>query len=82
MVSLQYVIDSICASVTGECIFKMIEALLCQGSFTIAEIIPLIQSKDRSLDAGSAEMIAKAALENMAQHGNIRIEGENIFPAS
>ena len=35
MPSVQYVIDSICASVTVECVYKMIEALLSQGQFAI-----------------------------------------------
>ncbi len=78
MPSLQYVIDSICSSVTVECVYRIIEALLEQGPTTISEIIPLVQTKDRSLDPGSARQIAKAALEDMAQRGIIRIEGENI----
>ena len=82
MPSLQYIIDSICASVTVECVYKIIEALLSQGPFTVAEILPLIQSKDRSLDVGSAKMIAKAALDDMAQRGIIRIEGDNIYSAN
>jgi hypothetical protein len=61
---------------------KIIEALLSQGPSTIAEILPLIQTKDRSLDSGSAKMIAKAALDDMAQRGVIRIEGDNIYPAN
>jgi hypothetical protein len=81
MPSVQYVIDSICASVTVECVYKMIEALLSEGSFDLAEIVPLIQSKDRSLDAGSAKMIAKAALDDMAQRGIIRIEGDMVNSA-
>jgi hypothetical protein len=82
MPSVQYVIDSICASVTVDCVYKMIEALQSQGSFTLAEILPLIQSKDRSLDLGSAKLIAKAALDDMAQRGIIRIEGDNIYSAN
>jgi hypothetical protein len=42
----------------------------------------MIQTKDRSLDLQSARMIAKAALDDMAQHGIIRIEGENIHFAN
>jgi hypothetical protein len=57
----------------------MIEALLSQGQCTIDEVLPLIQTKDRSLDLESARMIAKAAVDDMAQHGIIRIEGENLF---
>ena len=82
MPSVQYVIDSICASVTVECVYKMIEALLSQGQFTIDEVIPMIQTKDRSLDLQSAKMIAKAALDDMAQRGIIRVEGENIHSAN
>jgi len=82
MASLQYIIDSMCASVTVECVYKIIEALLSQGPFTVAEILPLIQSKDRSLDLGSAKMIANAALDDMGQRGIIRIEGDNIFSAN
>jgi hypothetical protein len=81
MPSLQYVIDSICSSVTVECVYKIIAALLSQGPFTTADIIPLIQVKDGSLDAGSAALIAKTALDDMAQRGMIKIEGENIYSA-
>jgi hypothetical protein len=82
MPSVQYVIDSICASVTVECVDKMIEALLSQGQFTLDELLPMIQTKDRSLDLESARMIAKVALDDMAQHGIIKIEGENIHSAN
>ena len=82
MPSVQYVIDSICASVTVECVYKMIEALLSQGQFTMNELLPMIQTKDRSLDLESAKKIAKAALDDMARCGIIRIEGENIHSAN
>ncbi len=81
MPSVQYVIDSICSSVTVECVYKIIEALVSDGPCTIAEILPLIQSKDRSLDPGSAEMIAKAALDDLVQRAVVRIDGDKIFPA-
>ena len=82
MPSVQYVIDSICASVTVECVYQMIEALLSQGQFTIDEVLPMIQTKDHSLDLESARMIARAAIDEMAQHGMLRIEGENIHSAN
>jgi hypothetical protein len=81
MASLQYVIDSICSSVTAECVQKIIEAYVSQGSFNLAEILPLIQSKDRSLDAGSAKMIAKAALGDLARQGILRVEGDVVYSA-
>jgi hypothetical protein len=80
MASLQYVIDSICSSVTVECVYKMIDGMLTQGMVTIDEIVPLVQSKDHSLDIGSARLIVKTAADDLAQKGNIRLEGEKILP--
>jgi hypothetical protein len=82
MSPLQYVIDSLCSSVTTECVYKMVEAYLVQESFKISELLPLIQSKDRSLDLASAKMIAKAALDDMEQRGRIRIDGECIYASN
>jgi hypothetical protein len=81
MASLQYVIDSICASVTAESVYALIKAWLRQREFAVDEILPIIQSKDRSLDSASARMIAEAALGELAQRGELRIEGDSIFPA-
>jgi len=77
--SLQYTIDSMCASVTVECVYQIIRALLDQGPMTVNDLIPLIQTKDRSLDSGSARMIAKSALADMVQRGEIKINGDNIY---
>ncbi len=82
MPSLQYIIDSMCSSVTVECVYQMIEALLKEGKFTEADLIPLIRTKDRSLDSFSAKTIARTALEDMVQRRIIKIEGTDIYPAS
>ena len=82
MQSLQYTIDSICASVTTECVYEMVRALLDLGQFTIDDIVPFIQTKDRSLDFRSAKMIAEVALAEMEQSGEIKIEGNNILSAT
>jgi hypothetical protein len=79
MSPLQYVIDSLCSSVTAECVYKMVEAYLGQESFKLSELLPLIQSKDRSLDLASAKTIAKAALDDMEYRGMIRIDRDYIF---
>ncbi len=81
MPSVQYVIDSICSSVTVDCVYKIIEGLIGDGPFSVDEMIPLIQSKDRSLDPASAKVIAKAALDDMAQRELIRIEGDQVYSA-
>ena len=80
MPSLQYVIDTICSSITEESMYELIEGQLSHGSFMIEEMIPLIQSQDRSLDKGSARTLAEAALEGLAQRGELRIEGEYVYP--
>jgi len=80
MESLQYIIDSICTKLTVESIYKVIESRIRQGAFTIDEILPSIQSGDRSLDTGSAKMLAVAALEELVQLGDIRIEADNVIP--
>ena len=82
MASLQYVIDSICAKFTAESVYELMKARLSQGPFTVGEILSLIQYKDRSLDLGSTKMLAEAALEDLAQRGDIRIEGDYIYPAA
>jgi hypothetical protein len=81
MSSVQYVIDSICSSVTVECVYKIIEGLLSQGTFPVDDILPLIQTKDRSLDSGSAKMIAEAALNDLTQRDIIRIESGYVHSA-
>lgn len=80
MPSLQYVIDTICARVTEESMYELIEKQLRQGPFMVDEILPLIQSQDRSLDLGSAKMLAQAALQGLAQRGDLSMDGEYVYP--
>ena len=82
MVSLQYVIDTMCSSLTAQAVYKIIEARLIEGPFTVSEILPSIQSKDLSLDFRSARIIAEAALGELELDGQLRIEGKNICPRS
>jgi hypothetical protein len=62
--------------------YELIKVRLRQGPFTVGEILPLIRCKDRSLDFGSAKMLAEVALEALAQSGDIRIEGDCIYPVA
>ncbi len=80
MASLQYFIDSICANLTEESIYELIKVRLSQGSFTVGEIIPLIRYKDRSLDFRSTKILAEVALETLAKRGDIRVEGDCVYP--
>ncbi len=81
MASLQYIIDTICANFTEKAMYELMRARLNQGPFTIAEILPVIQNKDRSLDSGSAKMLAEAAFEILVQQGDVRMEGDCVYPA-
>jgi hypothetical protein len=82
MASLQYVLDSICSKLTSESMYEMVKLQLNHGPFKMAEIIPAIRNKDRSLDYESAKMIAEAAFRDMFGSGEIRIEGDFVYPAS
>ena len=82
MATLQYVIDSLCSKLTVESMFEIIRQRLIQGPFKIDEIILIVRSKDRSLDYDSAKMITEAAVKDMAQLGEIRVEGDSIDKAT
>ena len=62
--------------------YELIKVRLRQGPFTVGEIVRLIRCKDRSLDFSSAKMLAEAALEALVQSGEIRIEGDSIYPVT
>ena len=80
MASLQYVIDTICSSLSAKAVHEIIEVQLEQGSFTLGEILPLIRCKDRSLDFASTKLIAEAAFEELSHAGRIKIEGDTVYP--
>ena len=79
MPSLQYVIDTICASVSPAALFRMVETRLADGSFPVDNLIPEIQARDRSLDAGSARSLAEAAAVEMEERG-IKARRRAYFP--
>lgn len=78
MASLQYVIDTICSSLTTKFVFEVIKENLRQGPITVGEIIPLIKCKDRSLDMDSTRKVVEAALEELIQCNQVRRE-EDLF---
>ncbi len=80
MSSLQYVIDSICSSVTVESIHGLIGDMLSRDSFGVDDIVPEIQKRDRSLDTGSARQIAEAAVNELEELGELKVEGETVYP--
>ena len=81
MASLQFVIDSICSRLTVETMYRIVRERLGQGPFNIPDIVPLVQREDRSLDAESARQLADATFAELAQRGELRVDGESIRPA-
>ncbi len=80
MASLQFVIDSICSKVTVEAMYRLVRGRLGQGQFAIAELVPLVQREDRSLDRDSARSLIQAACVELAQRGELVTDGERVRP--
>ena len=80
MSSLQYLIDTICSKLTAEAVYSVIESRLSGGAFQIDEVIPAIQSADRSLDRDSARTLAEAAVQDLAKRGILSVEDGCVRP--
>ncbi|MBI4302164.1 MAG: hypothetical protein HY664_06130 [Chloroflexi bacterium] len=82
MLSIKFLIDSMCANFTVESLCDLVKVRLAQGSCLISDIARDIVQKDRSLDIMSAKTLADAAVEALAQRGDATIRGPHIYPAS
>ncbi len=80
MAALQYIIDSICANFTVASMYDVVKLRLSLGPCTVDEIAHEVRCEDRTLDFSSSKILAEAALEAMVLRGDIRIEGDHIFP--
>jgi len=83
MASIQYLIDSICSSLTVESLYKLVEIEISKGSlgaFKVDDLIPGIQGADRSLDRESALALAQATVEDLAGRGRLRAESGCFYP--
>ena len=78
MASLQFIIDSICANFTVNSMYELVKVRLRDGPFTVAEIARDIRCTDRTLDFDSSKKLAEAALEALAQRGDIVLEGDYV----
>ncbi len=81
MESLKYLIDNICANFTVESMSSLVKTQLGQGPCTIGDIAREIERRDRSLDIKSAQKLAEAAVEGLAQSGDVSVEGAYVRPA-
>jgi len=81
MVTVQYVIDTICANFTVDSMYDLVKERLSQGPIMVAEIAREIRCEDRTLDFSSSKMLAEAALEALEQRGDLTINGDCVYPA-
>ena len=61
--------------------YRLVETMLAERPCTIGEIAVRITEHDRSLDIGSAQTLAEAAIEALAQTGVIAVQDSYIFRA-
>lgn len=81
MVSLQFLIDNLCANFTQRSIYSLLESMLAERPRPLSEIAQRIADRDRSLDIKSAETLAEAAVEALAQSGVVAVRGSHIYRA-
>ncbi len=75
MPSLKFLIDNMCANFTEESVYGLVKTLLAENPCTISDIARGVADKDRSLDIKSAQVLAEAAVETLAQRGDLVIQG-------
>lgn len=78
MASLGFLIDNLCANFTVASMNDLVKTQLAQGPSTINDIARTISGKDGSLDTGSAQKLAEAAVEALAQSGEVTIQDGSI----
>ena len=79
--SLQFIIDNLCANFTVKSMYRLVEAMLAERPRTIDEIAVAIAGNDRTLDIGSARSLAEAAVEALAVSGVIAVRDDHISRA-
>jgi hypothetical protein len=61
--------------------YRLVDAMLDERPCTIGEIAIRIAEQDRSLDIGSAQTLAEAAIEALVQTGVIAVQDSYISRA-
>ena len=78
MASLGFLIDNLCANFTVASMNDLVKARLAERPSTISDIARAIASKDRSLDAENTRKLAEAAVEALAQSGEVTVQDGSI----
>ena len=61
--------------------YGLLERLLAERPHTLHDIAVAIADKDRTLDIGSAESLAEAAVDALAESGAIAMDDPYVYPA-
>ncbi|MFN3974084.1 MAG: hypothetical protein ACK4K2_02235 [Dehalococcoidia bacterium] len=81
MPSLQYLIDSMCANFTAQSLQALVKEVVAVGPCTMLDIAQRVTEKDPSLDLGSARLLAEAAVQILADRGEVAVCGERVWRA-
>lgn len=81
MASLKFLVDSMCANFTVESMHALVKTVLAERPCAIGDIARRVAESDRSLDIKSAQRLAEAAVEDLAQTGAIAIRGAHLYQA-
>lgn len=79
MPSLQYLIDSMCANFTAGALYALVQEAVAEGPRTLLDIARRVTEKDPSLDLGSARLLAEAAIQALAERGEVVMVGERVL---
>ncbi|MCS7207116.1 MAG: hypothetical protein NZ951_04165 [Dehalococcoidia bacterium] len=82
MPSLQYLIDSMCANFTASAMYALVREAVADGPRTLGDLARRVAERDPSLDVGSARMLAEAAVQVLAERGEVHLQGEWVERAA
>ena len=67
-----------CANFTVEAMSTLVKERLSRGPCTISDLVREVAGSDRTLDTKSAQILAQAAVESLAENGDITIQDPHI----
>ena len=79
--SLQFIIDNLCANFTIKSMYRLMERMVADGPCTVSQIAVGIADADRTLDIGSAKTLAEGAVEALAESGVIFVHNDHVSRA-
>ncbi|MBI3979086.1 MAG: hypothetical protein HY331_12955 [Chloroflexi bacterium] len=78
---LKFLIDDMCAKFSLESMCDLVRTRVTRGACTVEDVAHEIIQRDHSLDIVSARTLAQAAVETLAESGDVAIQGAHVSPA-